>query len=115
MFRCPSLFSPSTTAPTVSLHSLAAIKRNTNRLALSFIQDSTYLFSPLLTISPDKQSEKLIDIFICTVMKCERVRGNRGGKLDLQTKATGLVSILVRALENSNPCLELDESFVPEE
>lgn len=48
-------------------------------------------------------------------MKFERVRGNRGGKLDLQTKATGLISILVRALENSNPCLELDESFVPEE
>lgn len=35
------------------------------------IQDSIYLLSPPSVISPDKQqSEKLIDVFICTIIKC---------------------------------------------
>lgn len=46
----------------------------TGLLFLSFIQDSIYLFSPLLAISPDKQSDKLVDIFICTVIKYVHVR-----------------------------------------
>jgi len=35
------------------------------------IQESIYLLSPPSVISPDKQqSEKLIDVFICTIIKC---------------------------------------------